>query len=73
MKTALFGNIPIKKESDLFSPELTTGGSYPKAWYKTSDGIYLLKRGSETYEQREIMAEVYSSNIINKIFINGSL
>lgn len=48
------------------TPELSVDGNYAKCWIKDSDGLYLLKRGSDTYE-REVFAEYYASQLADSL------
>lgn len=52
------------------SPELTTDGLFAKCWIKENNGIYLIKRGSETYK-REYLCEFYAGQIAEKICANS--
>lgn len=52
------------------SPELTTDGLFAKCWIKDDNDIYLIKRGSETYE-REYLCEFYASQLANKFCKNA--
>lgn len=44
------------------TPELSVDGNYAKCWIRENGELYLLKRGSETYE-REVFAEYYASQL----------
>ena len=50
------------------TPELTTGGSYAKAWYRNDEyGLCLLKCGKRQYNNREVVAEFLSSLISSQL------
>lgn len=46
------------------SPELSVNGQYAKCWIRENNKLYLIKRGSQHYRQREVQAEYYASQII---------
>lgn len=48
------------------TPELSVDGNYAKCWIKEDQGLFLLKRGSETYG-REVFAEYYASQLAEAI------
>ena len=49
-EAALNGSFSEQSLSSSPSPEFTTDGYYAKCWKRESDGIYLYKAGSATYE-----------------------
>ena len=53
------------------SPELSVNGQYAKCWVREDKDLYLLKRGSRHYRGREVHAEYYSSQIIEKLCPNA--
>lgn len=42
--------------SYLIADDLSTGGTFPKAWYRRDDGIVLLKNGNADAVERELLA-----------------
>lgn len=63
-QVALHG-VSLTFTGDFVSPEMSTYGAYPKAWFRESDGLYLYKRGSVgSYESR---VEVMCSNLLDKM------
>lgn len=54
--------------SPLITPELTTGGSYAKAWYRDEEyGLCLLKHGKRQYNNREVISEVLASEVSRQL------
>jgi len=51
---ALFGSISKLKAIDIYTPELTTGGSYPKAWKREGEEIRLYKSGETSKIEVEV-------------------
>ena len=49
------------------SPELSVDGQYAKCWIRDNGKLSLLKRGDPFFGEREVFAEYYSSQIVNKI------
>ena len=54
--------------SHVVTPELTTGGSYAKAWYRDKEhGLCLLKRGKKQYSNREVVSEYLASKVAEQL------
>ena len=62
-RVALFGDTTLTVSGNVVSsPELTNQGTYPKAWFKKADGLYLYKGAKNDDAPRK---EVAVSNILD--------
>lgn len=57
-------------DDDIFTPELTTSGSFMKCWRRNKNGIYLIKFGSNWGIGNESRVEALCSDILDKLHVS---